>query len=221
MNRAVNNFMTNIEWKTSPDSVPYPDALAFMDARVAQIVNGTASPCAWLLEHPAMYTCGTSAKPEDVLNPQFPVYESGRGGQVTYHGPGQRICYLMLNLREIYKEPDIKQYIWQIEECVIRTLAHFGVVGERRAGRVGIWVVDGFGRENKIAAIGVRVRHWVAFHGLSVNLNPDLSHFQGIVPCGVTEHGVTSLSALGVHVTQAEFDAVLKIMVVAAFSHGV
>lgn len=180
-----------------------------MEARVAAIHAGTARDLVWLLEHPPLYTGGTSADPADLRNPQFPVFETGRGGEYTYHGPGQRVAYVMLDLKKRQQVPDIKKYVWQLEEWVIQTLAHFGVSGARRAGRVGIWVVTPEG-EKKIAAIGVRIRHWITFHGISINVNPDLSHFSGIVPCGIAEYGVTSLHALGVGADMEELDAVLK-----------
>ena len=157
-----------------------------------------------------MYTAGTSAKDVDLLDTRFPVYESGRGGEHTYHGPGQRVAYVMLDLKSRQGVPDIKKYVWQLEEWIILTLAEFGVKGERRCGRVGIWVVRDDGREEKIAAIGVRVRHWITLHGIAINVAPDLSHFGGIVPCGISEHGVTSLKALGVDASMDEVDAVLQ-----------
>lgn len=184
-----------MEWKTSQIPVDYETALAAMERRVAGIHEDGLDELVWLLEHPPLYTAGTSAKAEDLLNPRFPVFDTGRGGQYTYHGPGQRVAYLMLDLKKRQQSPDIKKYIWQLEEWIIRTLAHFDVVGERREGRVGIWVVTPTG-EKKIAAIGVRVRHWITFHGISINVNPDLTHFEGIVPCGINEFGVTSFADL-------------------------
>jgi lipoyl(octanoyl) transferase len=179
----------------SHHSVLYKEALQFMEARVAGIHAGTAEEAVWLLEHPPLYTAGTSAKAADLLNPRFPVFETGRGGEYTYHGPGQRVAYVMLDLKNRQQAPDLKKYIWQLEEWIIRSLAQFDIRGERRAGRVGIWVVTPEG-EQKIAAIGVRIRHWITFHGVSINVNPDLSHFDGIVPCGLSGYGVTSLRAL-------------------------
>lgn len=170
---------------------------------------GTAGDLVWLLEHPPLYTAGSSAKAADLKDVRFPVFETGRGGQYTYHGPGQRIAYVMLNLKKLQKVPDIKKYICDLEEWIIRALAHFGVKGERREGRVGIWVVTPAG-EKKIAAIGVRIRHWVTYHGLSINVNPDLTHFDGIVPCGISEYGVTSLADLGKDVSMEALDEVLK-----------
>jgi len=199
-----------MEWKTSDAPVAYQDALDFMEARVAEIQSGAADECVWLLEHPALYTAGTSAKADDLLDPHFPVHKTGRGGEYTYHGPGQRVAYAMLNLRERQKAPDVKKYVWQLEEWIIRTLAEFGVIGERRCGRVGIWVVMPDGREAKIAAIGVRIKRWVTLHGIAINVNPDLSHFGGIVPCGISEHGVTSLADLGVAASMDDVNAALE-----------
>lgn len=198
-----------VDWWTSEAFVPYPEALEAMEARVAAIHAGTESELVWLLEHPPLYTAGTSARPEDLLRPDlFPVYEAGRGGQYTYHGPGQRVAYLMLDLKR--RGADVRRYVHDLEEWLIRTLERFNVKGERRDGRVGIWVARGGGREDKIAAIGVRVRRWVSFHGIALNVDPDLSHFQGIVPCGISQHGVTSLWDLGLTPTMAEVDMVLR-----------
>ncbi len=197
-----------MEWKISTAPVDYPAALDFMDQRVAKIIDGTTAECVWLLEHPPLYTGGTSARAEDLLQANFPIYETGRGGQYTYHGPGQRVIYAMLNLKN--RTPDIRHYVCQLEEWLILTLAEFDVMAERRAGRVGLWVVRSNGREDKIAAIGVRVRRWVTLHGAALNVRPDLSHFNGIVPCGITGHGVTSLQDLGIKVSLAEVDAVLQ-----------
>jgi lipoyl(octanoyl) transferase len=198
-----------IEWRTSPSLVPYPEALALMEERVTAIREGRAPELVWLLEHPPLYTAGTSADPRELLEPErFPVYAAGRGGRYTYHGPGQRIAYLMLDLKR--RGPDVRRYVERIEELVIRTLGRFGVRGERRAGRIGIWVVLPDGSEAKIGAIGVRVRRWVSYHGVAINLCPDLGHFQGIVPCGISEYGVTSLHALGVTASFAELDAALR-----------
>lgn len=201
------------EWRVSDLPVAYPEALAGMDARVKAIREGSAPELLWLLEHPPLYTAGTSARREDLLEPdRFPVYEAGRGGQYTYHGPGQRIVYAMLDLKQ--RNPDVRCYVHALEEWAIRALARFNVTGERREGRVGIWVVrHDLGlpmREDKIAAIGVRVRHWVTFHGLSINVEPELSHFQGIVPCGIAQHGVTSLVDLGLPVTMEDLDMALR-----------
>jgi len=180
-----------------------------MEERVAAIRAGTASELVWLLEHPPLYTAGTSARDEDLLEPgRLPVHRAGRGGRYTYHGPGQRIAYVMLDLRR--RGQDVRCYVHRLEEWIMRTLACFGVRGERRDGRVGIWVARAGGREEKIAAIGVRVRQWVTYHGLALNLDPDLEHYRGIIPCGITEHGVTSLAALGVTATIDEVDTALR-----------
>ncbi len=197
-----------MEINISDVPVNYPDALAAMEARVAAIRDNAALDMLWLLEHPPLYTAGTSAKAEDLLSAQFPVFDTGRGGQYTYHGPGQRVGYVMLDLKKRQQSPDIKKYVCSLEEWVIRALAHFDVRGERREGRVGIWVATPEG-EKKIAAIGVRIRHWVSYHGVSVNLNPDLSHFGGIVPCGISEFGVTSLYDLGKKASMADLDHAL------------
>jgi lipoyl(octanoyl) transferase len=182
-----------------------------MEERVRLIHEGSAGELVWLLEHPPLYTAGTSAKRADLLQPdRFPVYEAGRGGQFTYHGPGQRIAYVMLDLRK--RGPDVRRYVCNLEDWVIGALSTFNVTGERRDGRVGIWVDRGAGREDKIAAIGVRIRRWVTFHGVSINLDPDLSHFSGIVPCGIGDAnlGVTSLVDLGLPVSMADLDVALK-----------
>lgn len=196
------------EWRIDDHYVDYPAALAAMEERAAAIRDGRAPELLWLLEHPPLYTAGTSARAEDLLTARFPVYEAGRGGQYTYHGPGQRVVYLQLDLKA--RRPDLRLYVQCLEEWIIRTLARFQVKGERREGRVGIWVPRAGGREDKIAAIGVRVRRWVTLHGISINLDPDLSHFEGIVPCGIREHGVTSLVDLGLPVTLADLDLALR-----------
>jgi len=186
----------------------YPEALKVMEAQVAAIAAGQEPERVWLLQHPALYSAGTSAKPADLVSPnRFPVFETGRGGQYTYHGPGQRVAYVMLNLAK--RGGDVRAFVAALENWLIATLAEFGVNGERREDRVGIWVRHD-GSESKIAAIGIRVRRGITFHGVSLNVNPELSHFDGIVPCGVTEHGVTSLAALGVAATMAEVDAALR-----------
>jgi lipoyl(octanoyl) transferase len=198
-----------VEWRMSDAPVSYPDALAEMEARVAAIHAGTASEQVWLLEHPPLFTAGTSAKAADLIDPMgFPVFQTGRGGQFTYHGPGQRVGYVMLNLKR--HGGDVRRYVHDLEEWLITTLAHFNVKGERREGRVGIWVAEPDGSENKIAAIGVRVRHWVTFHGVSLNVDPELAHFDGIIPCGIRQHGVTSLAAQGILVSMSEVDAAMK-----------
>jgi lipoyl(octanoyl) transferase len=200
-----------MEWRIDDGPVAYEAALAAMDARVAAIRAGEMPEQVWLLEHPPLYTAGTSAKPADLLAPaDLPVYRSGRGGQYTYHGPGQRVGYVMLDLRR--RGPDVGSYVRSLEEWIICALARFNIRGERRPGRVGIWVIQPDGREDKIAAIGVRVRHWVTLHGVAVNLDPDLAHFAGIVPCGIVGpgFGVTSLHRLGVLASMAELDMALK-----------
>lgn len=198
-----------MEWLISPTQVLYEDALALMEERVAKINDGQADEMVWLLEHPPIYTAGTSADPADLRDPQFPVFETGRGGEYTYHGPGQRVGYVMLNLKKRQQIPDIKKYVWQLEEWIIRALTRLGITGERRAGRVGIWVVTPEG-EKKIAAIGVRIRHWVSFHGISINVDPNLAHFGGIVPCGIAEYGVTSLKELGAGADMEKLDLALR-----------
>lgn len=202
-----------VEWRIDDDLVDYNAAEAFMEARAEAISRGEADEMIWLLEHPPLYTAGTSAKPEDLLQPdRFPVHATRRGGQYTYHGPGQRVVYAMLDLNR--RRRDVRAYVWSLEEWAIRALAEFGVDGERREGRVGIWVrrTDKRApeREDKIAAIGVRVRRWVSFHGLAINVEPDLEHFGGVTPCGIREHGVTSLVDLGVTATLPDLDSALK-----------
>ena len=199
-------------WAVSADRVDYPAAVAAMEARAAAIAEGEAGELVWLLEHPPLYTAGVSARDGDLLEPErFPVFRSGRGGQFTYHGPGQRVAYVMLDLTR--RERDVRAFVAALEAWVIEALAAFNVVGGVRPGRVGVWVERrgaGWAREDKIAAIGVKLRKWVSFHGISLNVEPDLTHFSGIVPCGVTEHGVTSLVDLGLPVTMDEADAALK-----------
>ena len=202
-----------VEWRTTPGLAPYQDAVTAMEARVAAIHAGEQPEHVWLVEHPPLYTAGTSAKPSDLLEARFPVHETGRGGQLTYHGPGQRVAYVMLDLKR--RNPDVRAYVAGLENWIMRALAGFGVTAERREGRVGLWVAldrhGGLpGTEAKIAAIGVRVRRWITFHGAAINLSPDLSHYGGIVPCGIREHGVTSLKALGVDATMEDLDAALK-----------
>ncbi len=203
----VSDGLTGLEWRIASGLVAYPEALATMEQRVAEIAAGTAPELVWLLEHPPIYTAGTSAKVEDLLDSRFPIFSTGRGGQYTYHGPGQRVGYVMLDLRS--RNKDVRVFVHLLEEWLIRTLAQFNVKGERRDGRVGIWVVRA-GREDKIGAIGVRVRRWVTFHGVSLNVEPDLSHFMGIVPCGIRDHGVTSLADLGLPVCMADVDVAMK-----------
>jgi lipoyl(octanoyl) transferase len=204
-----------IEWRTGDGLAPYPEALATMQARVAAIRAGTAAELVWLVEHPPLYTAGTSASRDDLREPQrFPTYDAGRGGQWTYHGPGQRTAYVMLDLNRPHGHvpaQDVRCFVHGLEEWLIRTLARFGVRGERREGRIGIWVVDAAsGAEAKIGAIGVRVTRWVSWHGVALNVAPELEHFAGTVPCGVREHGVTSLRALGVDAGMDEVDAALR-----------
>ena len=200
--------MQQIEWKISDEPVAYEFALAEMEQRVAAIHDGSARELVWLLEHPPLYTAGTSANLSDLRDPdRFPVHKAGRGGQYTYHGPGQRVAYVMLDLKK--RNADIRAFVQDLEDWVVDVLAQYQVKGEKREGRVGVWVDRGF-REDKIAAIGVRVRRWVSFHGISINVDPDLSHYDGIVPCGIAEHGVTSLVDLGIPVSIAEFDVELK-----------
>ena len=195
------------EWKITDRPVPYPEAVAAMEARAEAIAQGTAGEQIWLLEHPPIYTAGTSANDADLLEARFPVFRTGRGGQYTYHGPGQRIGYVMLDLKR--RTPDVRAFVFDLEQWLIEALASFNVKGERREGRVGIWVVRD-GREDKIAALGVRIRRWVTFHGISLNIDPDLTHFSGIVPCGVCGHGVTSLADLGILVSTADVDVALQ-----------
>ncbi|RFP88281.1 lipoyl(octanoyl) transferase LipB [Rhodobacteraceae bacterium 63075] len=206
-----------VEWKISDTLVPYEEALAFMEARVEAIAKGEAEECVWLLEHPPLYTAGTSARREDLTDPErFPVYEARRGGQYTYHGPGQRVVYVMLDLNR--RGRDVRCFVRDLEAWIIATLAAFNVTGEIREGRVGVWVrrddkplaATGQKTEDKIAAIGIRLRKWVSFHGISINVEPELEHFSGIVPCGITEHGVTSLVDLGLPVTMDDLDVALR-----------
>ena len=204
-----------VDWTHLPGLAPYPETLAAMEARVAAISAGTAPEAVWLLQHPPLYTSGTSAKTADLTDPgRFPVHVAGRGGQYTYHGPGQRVVYVMLDLNQ--RGRDVRQFVGALEAWIIATLAEFNVHGERRPGRVGVWVTRpdrtsliGNPAEDKIAAIGVKLRRWVSFHGISINVDPDLSHFTGIVPCGIRDHGVTSLVDLGLHVTMSDLDAAL------------
>jgi lipoyl(octanoyl) transferase len=202
-----------VEWRVSDALVPYQEAVAFMEARAASISRGNEPELVWLVEHPPLYTAGTSAKPSQVIDARFPVFESGRGGQMTYHGPGQRVAYVMLDLKR--RGPDVRRFVASLEEWIIRTLAAFNVRGERREDRIGVWVQrpdKGAGFEDKIAAIGIRVSHWVTLHGMALNVEPDLAHFSGIVPCGVSEqrYGVTSLADLGHMVSMAEVDMMLR-----------
>jgi lipoyl(octanoyl) transferase len=201
-----------VEWVIAEGLTGYEQAVAFMEERAAAIADGRARELVWLVEHPPLYTAGTSADAEDLVEPdRFPVHQTGRGGQYTYHGPGQRVAYVMLDLKR--RNPDLRRYVAALEAWLIATLGEFNIRGERREDRVGVWVRrpdKGEAVEDKIAAIGIRVRRWVSFHGISLNVEPDLSHFSGIVPCGVTEHGVTSLVDLGIPVTMPEVDAVMR-----------
>lgn len=205
------------EWITSERPIAYEDALQFMEERATAIADGKANECIWLLEHPPLYTAGTSANPSDLKSPdRFPVHQTRRGGQYTYHGPGQRVAYVMLNVAQRGK--DVRRFVGQLEAWVIATLGEFNIKGEIRPGRVGVWVArpekppraNGAAREDKIAAIGIRMRRWVSFHGISINVEPDLEHFDGIVPCGISEHGVTSLVDLGLPVQMHDIDIALK-----------
>ncbi|WP_439497913.1 lipoyl(octanoyl) transferase LipB [Bosea sp. (in: a-proteobacteria)] len=201
-----------VEWVIADGPVGYDEAVAEMDARAAMIADGTARERVWLVEHPPLYTAGTSARAADLIQPErFPVHQSGRGGQFTYHGPGQRVAYVMLDLKR--RDPDLRRFVAALEAWLIGTLDGFNIRGERREDRVGVWVrrpEKGDGCEDKIAAIGIRVRRWVSFHGISLNVEPELSHFEGIVPCGVSDQGVTSLVDLGLPVTLPEVDSMLR-----------
>ena len=198
-----------IEWQINKIPVDYSAAVAEMERRVAAIRDGAAPELVWLLEHPPLYTAGTSARAEELLDPDYlPVHRSGRGGRYTYHGPGQRIAYVMLDLAR--RGRDVRCHVHRLEEWMIRTLARFDVHGERRDGKVGVWVVGRGGAEEKIAAIGVRVRRWVTYHGVALNVDPELDHYRGIVPCGIAEYGVTSFAALGIGATMEEVDTALR-----------
>jgi len=214
---SIKNTALPLEWKITDGLTSYDESMAFMAQRVADIHQGTAPELVWFLQHPPLYTAGTSAKSSDLLQPdRFPIYDVGRGGQYTYHGPGQRVVYVMLDLAR--RGRDVRKYVFQLEQWIIVTLAEFNVTAERREGRVGVWVTrDGPKKEKpeekteeKIAAIGVRVRKWVSFHGICINVEPNLDHYSGIVPCGISGHGVTSLADLGLPVAMHEVDAVLK-----------
>jgi len=205
---------SSVEWRIDDLPIGYPDAVSFMEQRVQGIREGKQRQTVWLVEHPPLYTAGTSADPAELIMPdRFPVFKTGRGGRYTYHGPGQRVAYVMLDLKN--RDGDVRKYVHDLEEWVIRTLALCNVIGERRTGRVGIWVRRGapgtpFAREDKIAAIGVRVRKWVSYHGIAINIDPILEHFNGIIPCGIAEHGVTSLWDLGLTTSIMEIDALLR-----------
>ncbi|WP_353641110.1 lipoyl(octanoyl) transferase LipB [Mesorhizobium sp. WSM2239] len=213
-----------VEWRIEPGLTGYAEALAVMEARAAAIRDGAEGELVWLVEHPPLYTAGTSARVEDLVEPdRFPVFNAGRGGEYTYHGPGQRVAYVMLDLKR--RREDVRAFVAALEDWIIAALAAFNVRGERREDRVGVWVVrperpvmpDGSAAEEKIAAIGIRLRRWVSFHGIAINVEPDLSHFTGIVPCGVADHGVTSLVDLGLPVTMADLDLALKAAFVEVF----
>ena len=217
-----------VEWRIEPGLTGYSEAVAFMEQRAADIRDGTARELIWLVEHPPLYTAGTSANPDDLVDPhRFPVFPSSRGGEYTYHGPGQRVAYVMLDLKR--RREDVRAFVAALEAWIISTLASFNVRGERREDRVGVWVVrpdrlplpDGRPAEDKIAAIGIRLRRWVSFHGVSINVEPDLGHFAGIIPCGISQHGVTSLVDLGLPVTMADVDIALKDAFKPIFGSGV
>ncbi|MGI6852585.1 lipoyl(octanoyl) transferase LipB [Mesorhizobium sp. 1B3] len=206
-----------VEWRIEAGLTSYPHALEFMEARAAEIRDGKAGEMVWLVEHPPLYTAGTSARPQDLIDAnRFPVFAAGRGGEYTYHGPGQRVAYVMLDLKR--RREDVRAFVAALEEWIIGALARFNVKGERREDRVGVWVIrpdrpplaGGLPAEDKIAAIGIRLRRWVSFHGIAINVEPDLSHFSGIVPCGITGYGVTSLVDLGLPVTMTDVDLALK-----------
>ncbi len=199
----------NIEWKISNQIINYPDALKLMEQRIADIHNHQADEMVWFLEHPAIYTGGTSASAADLINQlNFPVYETGRGGQYTYHGPGQRVVYLMLDLKK--READLRKYVENLENWIIASLAEFGLQSTRKKGRIGIWVDFANGQEAKIAAIGIRVRKWITYHGIAINVSPNIEHYSGIIPCGIREFGVTSLQHLGYDISYLKLDNVLK-----------
>lgn len=205
----MTDIQRNIEWKFSPGLTAYEEAMTLMEQRVSDIHQGKAPELVWFLEHPPLYTAGTSANGSDLINAdRFPVHHVGRGGQYTYHGPGQRVVYVMLDLTK--RGRDVRKYVCDLEQWVIDSLADFNITAERRAGRVGVWVTRKQGQEEKIAAIGVRVRKWISFHGICINVEPDLEHYSGIVPCGIAEHGVTSMVDLGLPVVMDDLDAVLK-----------
>ncbi len=211
MRAALKTPLAHVEWSTSTEPVGYADAVAQMETWADAIAKDQGPERVWLLEHPPIYTAGTSAKSGDLLDARFPVFKTGRGGEYTYHGPGQRVAYVMLNLKR--RKPDVRVFVHDLEEWIIATLARFDVKGERRKDRIGIWVAREGGREDKIAAIGVRVRRWVTFHGIAINVNPDLSHFSGIVPCGVRADGtfgVTSLADLGARTAMKDVDTALE-----------
>jgi lipoyl(octanoyl) transferase len=202
--------MAKIQWKKSEGLISYEEALEFMETRVNQIIEGKEEEVIWFLEHDDIYTAGTSASKAELLSNEFPIYESGRGGKYTYHGPGQRIVYFILNLKRLFKQPDLRQYIYLLEEIIIETLREWNIDSFRRSGRVGIWVEKN-NIEKKIAAIGIRIRKWVSFHGIAVNIHPNLDNYSGIVPCGIKEYGITSLADLGINCDLKQFDQALEI----------
>jgi lipoyl(octanoyl) transferase len=211
--RDIRSSRPAVEWRISDAPVDYETALAAMDARAAAVADGAAPELVWLLEHPPLYTAGTSARKQELVEARFPVHFAGRGGQFTYHGPGQRVAYLMLDLKA--RGPDVRRFVAALEEWIIRTLAAFNVIGERRAGRIGVWVRQpnkGPAGEDKIAAIGIRIKRWVTLHGIALNVDCDLSHYAGIIPCGISDpcYGVTSLADLGRTVTMPEVDMALR-----------
>jgi lipoyl(octanoyl) transferase len=208
MNSGQQSVNISVEWQVSPGLTDYAEAVADQEARAAAIAAGAAPERVWLLEHPPLYTAGTSARPEDLVMPgRFPVFASARGGQYTYHGPGQRVVYVQMDLSR--RNKDIRGFVCTLERWIISALAEFGVAGERRSGRVGVWVMRPDGREAKIAALGIRVRKWVTLHGLSINVSPSLEHFSGIVPCGLPDFAVTSLADLGINAAMEDVDAAL------------
>lgn len=198
-----------IEWKISTSPIDYQEALEFMEDRIAQIHKGEASELIWFLDHPAIYTGGSSAESEDLINNlNLPVYQTGRGGQYTYHGPGQRVVYLMLDLKK--RGEDLRKYVADLEDWIIASLTEIGLSSEKREGRIGIWTIDKRGKEAKIAAIGIRVRKWITYHGIAINVKPNLKHYDGIIPCGIKEFGVTSLDELGYDIPYQKLDSILK-----------
>jgi len=208
-NNNLKNINDAVEWVRSHNIIPYEDAVVYMENQARLIANHSKKEKVWLLEHPSLYSAGTSANKTDLIDPdKFPVFHSGRGGQYTYHGPGQRVAYVMLDLRK--RGRDVSAFVRNLEQWIINTLLVFDIKTERRSGRVGVWAIQENGTEEKIAAIGVRLKKWISFHGISINLNPDLSHFEGIVPCGIQEFGVTSLHRLGKKITMDELDDSLK-----------
>ncbi len=203
-------MQNTLEWIQTKNLVPYEEALTFMSERVAGIIEGDKSEAIWLLEHPPIYTAGTSSESQDLLNAtKFPVYQTGRGGQYTYHGPGQRIAYILLNLKKRNMQ-DVRLFVTKLEQLIINIIAHYGLSGKTYKDRVGVWVLDKNGNEKKIAAIGIRIKKWVTYHGIAINVFPNLADFSGIVPCGIKEFGVTSFADLGIDISLAELDKLFK-----------